>query len=173
MVEGRIDDTIFHFLFFHQIKNLLLDLRIPENSRLQFDIDLHMSRLHKFQNLSERRDFYIGILFKMIGHGKALQFFQRIISDGSFPVADAVDGFIMDDNQFSVLCQLNVQLNSVCPLLHRQTERLQCVFRSVCARSSVCKNFYFFHRFLPPIVFLHCQTYIFTGKSVPETFQLP
>ena len=87
----------------------------------------------------------------MIIERKLPQLNQCVIFYQALPITYTINHLIVDYNDFSVFCQLYIQLNSICSHLHRKSKCLQCILRRISAGSSMCK--YFCHHFSSPIHF--------------------
>ena len=113
MVEGGVDDAILHSLFFGESKDLFFDAVIVILAGLQFNVDGEGAWLDEFKYLLHRRNGGVVIFGMCPVEVEFLQLCQRIVFDAADAVGGAVNGFVVADDDFTVLCQLDVEFDAV------------------------------------------------------------
>ncbi|MNE60989.1 hypothetical protein D3C80_1561720 [compost metagenome] len=64
----------------------------------------------------------------------------------------------MNDDDFPVLAEININFKTVCPLLNRQPEGFHCILRGISARSAVGQNLAIVHNlFILLVMDLACS----------------
>lgn len=81
-----------------------------------------------------------------------------LISYPAASITHSVDRFIVDDNKFSVFCELHIQFNSICAQLYRFLKSCHCIFRCITACTAVSSHECSFHLFSIPAGFFHLRT---------------
>ena len=142
MVEGGDDNLVLQTVFHNQVINLLFDAVVFVVAGLDFDVGYDVSILNQFEVLSQSGDILGFTLTCELERNIALlQFFKgHVLNQTGCIDTSTVNAFVMNDNDFAVLGQMNVQFNTVAAFgFNCLAESQHRVFGIITAKASVGK----------------------------------
>ena len=131
-VRVKIPENFFQYLSFQ--------IRIVNDTVLQFNIDRKPGRLQKLKNLRKQRQPGIFVFRMCAAECQGLQFLQGMVTDPSRSVRDTVDSFIMRDNKLAAAAYLYIQFHTVSSHPDCQVKGFKRVFRRIAGSAAVGKD---------------------------------
>ena len=142
VVEGGDDDLVLQTVFHDQVINSLFDAGVFVVAGLDFDVGYDVGILNQFEIFSQSGDMLgFALACKLETYVKLLQFFQGVILDKAGTVyAGTVDAFIVNDDNFLVLREMNIQFDAVAAFgFHSLLECQHGVFGIQTTEASMCE----------------------------------
>ena len=125
----------------HGVNGLLFNAVVEHDAGLKLDVQIEIVGLEEIQHFGKRRDTHVAVALDAVVNVQFFQFRQRQILDHRVHAAgDSLDVFIMGDDDFAVLGEVNVQFDAVGLHFVGQGKGFQRVFRRVTRSAAVRPN---------------------------------